>query len=148
MDTHDRVILTSFPLLLQTNYKPTSPHTISYNCIAWALGDDSKVWWPNSQYFWPDGILNEVSIKAFTSMFALYGYIECPSEKLEKGFEKIALYVDDQNFPTHASRQLRNGRWTSKLGGSKDIEHALNELTQSDYGKVVKIYKRPITSKK
>ena len=38
----------------------------------------------------------------------------CPVRELqlEPGFEKIALYADNSGKPTHAARQLDNGRWT------------------------------------
>jgi hypothetical protein len=44
--------------------------------------------------------------------------------------------------PKHAARQLPNGRWTSKLGVSEDIEHALHDLTGLIYGSVALVFKR------
>ena len=53
---------------------------------------------------------------------------------MEKGFQKIALYVKD-GIPTHAARQLPTGKWTSKLGRDIDIEHDFPEvLNGADYG--------------
>jgi len=48
--------------------------------------------------------------------------------------------------PTHAARQLENGRWTSKLGELEDIEHDLHHLASGAYGAVVQILKRPAGS--
>jgi hypothetical protein len=45
--------------------------------------------------------------------------------------------------PKHASRQLPDGRWASKLGLSEDIKHALQDLTGTVYGSVVLVMKRP-----
>jgi hypothetical protein len=51
--------------------------------------------------------------------------------------------VDAQGSPTHAARQLDNGRWTSKLGELEDIEHSLRDLEGAAYGTVVQVMKRP-----
>jgi hypothetical protein len=45
-------------------------------------------------------------------------------------------------MPTHAARQLPNGRWSSKLGKLEDIEHALDDICGSAYGSVVPVLKR------
>ena len=47
--------------------------------------------------------------------------------------------------PTHAARQLPNGKWTSKLGRWEDIEHDLEGLTGEMYGSVQQILKRQIS---
>jgi len=60
---------------------------------------------------------------------------------LEEGFERIAIFAILAQ-PTHAARQLENGRWTSKLGRAVDIEHELDALEGTDYGKVTQILKR------
>lgn len=58
------------------------------------------------------------------------------------GFVKIALYALRDEW-THASRQLEDGRWTSKLGPEFDITHQKPEdLEGSSYGKVVFYMKR------
>jgi hypothetical protein len=46
--------------------------------------------------------------------------------------------------PTHAARQLPNGKWTSKLGRWQDIEHELDGLVGEMYGTVKQILKRAI----
>ena len=72
-------------------------------------------------------------------MFEQLGYQECATDELEPGFEKVALFVNVDNLPTHAARQLPNGSWTSKLGRWQDIEHqSLNNLAGSPpmYGNV------------
>jgi hypothetical protein len=56
------------------------------------------------------------------------------------------LYADDQAAPKHAARQLASGRWTSKIGVLEDIEHDLRDLEGDEYGKVVVVIKRPVTT--
>ncbi|NET26084.1 hypothetical protein [Okeania sp. SIO1I7] len=46
--------------------------------------------------------------------------------------------------PTHAVRQLANGKWASKLGWLEDIEHELDALNGDRYGVVGQILKRSI----
>ncbi|MCK4793650.1 MAG: hypothetical protein KAV87_58515 [Desulfobacteraceae bacterium] len=70
------------------------------------------------------------------------GYEPCNIGRRESGYEKIVLYaLKDQ--PTHAARQLKNGRWTSKLGKNVDIEHKVRDLEGPRYGKVVAYFRRP-----
>jgi hypothetical protein len=61
------------------------------------------------------------------------GFSACDGPELESGYEKIAIYTSGGE-PKHASRQLPNGRWTSKLGRHEDIEHALDGVNSPAYG--------------
>lgn len=67
---------------------------------------------------------------------------------MEEKYQKIAIYNDYDNLPTHVARQLPNGKWTSKLGQDEDIEHNnLQGLTgRPGYGEVACIMKRVINS--
>jgi len=127
-----------FPGLGNGGYRITSPATDAYNCIAWAAGDTRNWWWPDllPKQHWPAGVELMETLPAFEKAFATLGYVVGADETLEPGFEKIALFADD-DFPTHAARQLPNGRWTSKLGELEDIEHALRDLEGPKYGLVV-----------
>jgi hypothetical protein len=126
------------------NYQVTSPGNDVYNCIAWAAGRVSEWWWPYDApgHYWPAGAAKTKSIQAFQDAFASLGYAVCTDAELESGFEKIAISADDNGIPTHASRQLSNGRWTCKLGKLEDIEHDLLDLTGIEYGSVEVIMKR------
>ena len=56
----------------------------------------------------------------------------------------MAVFADPTG-PTHAARQLADGRWSSKLGRREDIEHVLDALAGVDgdeYGQVVQVLKR------
>jgi hypothetical protein len=135
-----------FPHLIGSSYAITSPSTPEYNCIAWAAGDSERWWWPvaGSFAYWPPNIPLQESLDAFIKAFGSIGFTPCGNANIEQGYEKIALYVDSNGKPTHAARQLPNGRWTSKLGKIEDIEHELDGLTGSVYGTVAQILKRPI----
>lgn len=131
-----------FPNLNEEYFVITSPKDTYYNCIAWAAGDSTRWWWPESDSYWPAHLSREATIKAFTECFADLGYVESSSDTLEIPFDKIALYVDSYNMPTHAARQLRSGNWTSKLGKSHDIEHSLMCLEGQRYGSVKFFFKK------
>lgn len=59
----------------------------------------------------------------FRDAFATLGYAVCTNGSVEDGIEKIAIFVDQKDVPTHTARQLRDGTWTSKLGQGIDITH-------------------------
>lgn len=95
-------------------------------------------------FYWPPNAPCEYTVSAYIEAYKTIGYIPCADDSLEQGFEKIALYALN-GAPTHAARQLENGKWSSKLGRGEDIEHMLDGLTGNFYGVVVQFLKRPIT---
>ena len=122
------------------DFKVTSESTSEYNCFSWALGDDFRWIDPTVDYAqWMADVSNGSSIDSVVELFRAAGYELCGDGSLEDGYEKIAIYVKDGE-PTHAARQLENGRWTSKLGKYEDIEHDFPEALQGDgfgeYGRV------------
>ena len=134
-----------FPNLRISGYVITSPATAEYNCIAWAAGDTERVWWPdnNNVGFWPLGIERKETLDAFVKAYETLDFTVCQNSNYEVDFEKIAIYVDDGEKPTHAARQLNSGHWTSKLGKLEDIEHnTLKGLENSAYGMVAVFMKR------
>jgi len=144
MDLYDLRIQLDFPELSKKGYKNTSPPSVEYNCIAWAIGDNRKCWWPDPtyQYYWPEDIPLEDSLDAFIKLFQQKGYKLCNEDSFERGYEKIAIYTNFQKRVTHAARQLKTGKWTSKLGRNKDIEHTIEGLNSFEYGSVAQIMKR------
>lgn len=105
------VYLTSFP-------------TISYNCIAWAAGEDQR-WWepdPAGVGYWPPGVERQMTLDAYVAAYKSIGFSECSDGTLEEGYEKVVLYTRSGR-PTHAARQLSDGSWTSKLGRAEDVQH-------------------------
>lgn len=135
-----------FPRLRGADYRVTSPPDDVYNCIAWAAGATDGWWWPvgAEKTHCLDSVPRETTVEAFREAFATFGYAVGADEELEPHFEKIALFANDERVPTHAARQLPDGRWTSKLGKNEDIEHALHDLEGTTYGSVVEIMKRTV----
>jgi hypothetical protein len=130
-----------FPKLRASHFKITSGSTAAYNCIAFAAGINNKWWEYRPGYAWPNATRNS-SVDAAIELFAAQGFEKCETDRLEAGWEKIAIYGDRDGY-THAARQLASGRWVSKLGKLHDIEHKqLEDLTDGDYGEVKQIMKR------
>ena len=141
-----------FPNLTDKNSVITSPKQNGYNCIAWAVGDTERWWWPfpaGGVAYWPKGIRREATIEAFIAAFGTQGFIPCADGELQDGVEKIALYariLGSQLVPTHAARQLESGEWTSKLGPLEDIRHTnRNAVDGPLYGETVRFLARPRT---
>lgn len=137
--------LQGFPNL--SDYSVTSERAVEYNCFAWALGYTSRCIDPSPGYFWPESLSTALTVGTFVELFRMEGYETCADGTMEIGYEKVAIYALDGE-PTHAARQLRNGRWTSKLGTWEDIEHATPEdlhsapNSQIGYGRVVQFMRR------
>jgi hypothetical protein len=134
----------SFPNSFEEPFILTSPITPNYNCIAWAFGDDTKWYWPENTYFWPSKIRRKPDIQSFIELYELIGYLVCLDDSLQEGIEKIVIFTDQNNVPTHAARQLKNGNWTSKLGESHDVEHTIKSMHNSFYGNPKVYMSRPI----
>jgi hypothetical protein len=82
----------AFPSLAADGYIVASPKTQSYNCVAWAARDASRWWEPG--IYWPGPPGDDLA--ALAGLFAALGYSPCAGDELEVGYEKVALYVDDQ----------------------------------------------------
>jgi hypothetical protein len=88
-------------------------------------------------------------VPAFILAFATKEYEPCDNGALEAGYEKLVIYVDSSQTPTHMARQLRSGKWTSKLGELEDIEHqTLRQLEEGVYGIAIQYLRRPIAHNK
>lgn len=143
----------AFPNLRRGEYRKTSENTVLYNCIAHAAEVSDGWWWPAAGpgIFWPSEAPQEETVDSFIQAYAVLGYKVCSSQcrELEPGFQKIALYVDEDGIPTHAARQLATGEWTSKLGRAEDIAHRTLEALESaedktlGYGSAFLILIRP-----
>lgn len=135
-------IETKWPYLLSEGYEVTSIATWSYNCIAFAADVENLNWWPdlNGKGFWPIK-WREVSLPCFIAAFQSIGYNLCENA-LEAEYDRIAIYALN-GTPTHAAKQLHDGRWKSKLGRSEDIEHkSLKAVEEFIYGKAVVFMRR------
>ena len=132
-----------FPAL--DDFSVTSPEEGRYNCVAWAAGVNTRWWWPDASSYWPPEAPLESNVAAFIAVFRAIGYEPCDNGSLQDGFEKVAIY-ESASGVKHMARQLRTGRWTSKLGGLEDIEHACPaELEGVEYGAVVQYMQRAVS---
>lgn len=153
VDQIAEIIKEIFPKLkTDTEFKVTSKEDERYNCIAWAYNINNRWMWPNTGdcpfidgvHYWPSNEIMEPTVENFIKAFRLKGYEVCDNFRHEEGYQKVALYaIPGTNICTHASRELANGKWTSKLGQIQDIQHGDPTTIENDgYGKVCCIMKR------
>jgi hypothetical protein len=96
------------------------------------------------QQYWPGEAPRESTLAAFLGAFQSLGFEVCADGSRKEGCAKIAIY-GLAGLPTHAARQLPNGRWSSKLGRSSDIEHDLEALEGEEYGTVIVFMRRVLS---
>ena len=69
-----------FPHLDWNTFAEKSEKTVQYNCVAFAVGDTSRRWWPNADgAYWPskeEGVPQEETVQAF---IAALGTPDIPS---------------------------------------------------------------------
>ena len=127
-------------------WEVASPQDATYNCVAFALGDTDRWWWPislrSSGTYWPDGGPRAETLEAFRIALATIGFEPTEGEALAEGIAKIALFAKGSR-PCHIAVQQADGRWTSKLGTQWDILHPLRALEGDEYGLVAEIFARP-----
>jgi hypothetical protein len=140
------VLLAAFPNLDADGGVVTHPPDPAYNCVAWVVGVTDAAWWPNDpDGYWPPGVPDELTVDAVVAALATVGYVPCADGGHEPGFEKAAVYARD-GAPTHAARQLADGRWSSKLGRDITVSHATpSGVEGAVYGSVV-VYLRRLVS--
>ncbi|MCH8817807.1 MAG: hypothetical protein IIC92_08775 [Chloroflexi bacterium] len=139
-----------YPRLTNANHRVTSDASEEYNCVAWAAGIDTENVWPGDygdDFVWSEDLPEAEEMASVVAFFESLGYEVCETTDLEEGFEKVALYSDDEGDPTHVALQLRSGAWTSKLGWLEDIAHDSPELVgggigEWDYGNVTVVMRR------
>lgn len=133
-----------FPDLQDWGYDVTSEIDATYNCIAWAVQDDTRNWWPSEEGtgYWPPGAPREETIEAFVAAFQSLGFVVCDDDAYEPEYEKIALFANEKCEPKHAARQVDAERWASKVGKHHDILHPLKAVEGALYGRVVRYMKR------
>lgn len=140
------IVEKKFPRLGPGEYEETSPEDKRYNCFAFAAGDQERWWRPRfgfHGYYWPPGAPDDLTLEAFVKAYETRGYQICEAGDIEEGFEKIALFVDGNGVPSHAARQLENGKWASKIDRSYDFSHPLRAIETDEYGEVEVFMRRP-----
>jgi len=140
---------------VDAKWRVKSAFDIDYQCIAWAECYTDRRSWPGNQYAWPPGLPladppESATVDHFLPRFRLLGYEPCGLDSsFEIGFQKVAIYANDQGV-THMARQHFFGwGWLSKPGKLEDIVHGRLEDIEGDmsayafqYGKVTLILKR------
>lgn len=114
--------------------KVASPTSRKYNCVAFAAGDATRWWWPDTlgMAYWPERCVRQATLPAFQMVFESLGYSLCDDGFYDACKDKIAVFHKD-TIPTHAARLLHpHGRWASKLGQSYDIEHLVDGVCGED----------------
>jgi hypothetical protein len=146
MGENQKLYLThpSFPNSFDFPLEITSVETAQYNCVALALGDTENWWEADEGYVWLDDIEYSQSLSALKSLFEKFQFETADNSSFEDGYEKVALFSEDNLNCSHVARQLNAELWTSKLGVSYDISHKINALENGIYGKIVSIMKRKI----
>ena len=136
-----------FPNLRRLGFLRTSEPAY-YNCIAYAVVDFKRKWWPGdyppswSVDYWPSGVPTEETLQAFVLALATVGFELSNGGSHELGVEKIAIYALS-GVVKHVALQQVDATWRSKLGSDEDIEHTLEGLEGPVYGTVVAYLKRP-----
>ena len=149
VDDYAKNFQAEFPQLQDKYTKKSHPSSL-YNCIAWAADECHRWWEPHPDAYWPFEItLNyeeDYTLENYTRAFELLGYEVCHNldATRTRGFQKVAIYIDQDRRPTHAARQTWRGFWLSKLGKNVDIRHEnLGLLERGEYGTVARIMRRP-----
>lgn len=152
MSRRSRRIERIFPRIVHDGYELRSREDFSYNCIAFAAGDLFQLWdgyGGGTGTYWPDPHQRGCMFKHLIYAYEAVGFRKCNRDtRLEHGFEKVALYMDESGEWTHAARQRQDGWWESKLGEWDDIIHRIPEsLTGPEpaYGTIQLVMARSIT---
>jgi hypothetical protein len=142
-----------FPNSSLDNIRVVAPATRKWNCVAEALGDRDRWWWPggrhsDSEMFWPAGIKNvEDGVESFDDLLINHCNGRATGKPIyKKGFKTLVLFGNDDGFgpaATHLAKVLPNKKLVSKLGGNVMVVHDLQEFIDGYYGHPIKIYLVP-----
>lgn len=153
-------LIACFPQLADDpHFKITSPQTVEYNCIAWAMGFEKR--WvacfvPSSAHdndgmynhirerfvWWPKGVEMSMRKEALVDAFRAVGFEITDNQDYEDEYDKAVLYERDGNW-THASRIISDSVEHSKFGESWDGCHGRDRFSDSNYGNPFAYMKRP-----
>jgi len=146
-----------FPKLSNSDFELNSSKDRRYNCIAFAAEDTERWWQPlpfsflkktpfEMERYWPDEAPNNKTPEAYIIAFECLGYEKCKNSRHEKGYKKVAIYTNNKGQVEHMARQIKTGKWVSKLGKAEDIIHEnLTDIEGEVYGNVEQIMKKDIS---
>jgi len=97
----------------------------AYNCISWTVGFTDRWLWPGR------------SVTNFDAFYLGFGFVR-------SGDGPIAAWGQSISDMTHGciSGPGHGPRWESKCGGDLRIQHGINELVGSSYGRALAFYRR------
>jgi hypothetical protein len=137
-----------FPGLAGKQYD-LSDEDFNYNCLAFALGDETHWWEPPKQpgQYWPPGFPDDTTISTVEAIIRCHGFTIELNAALTPQADAIAIYGIGNEW-THFAK-FTAGKWHSKLGEGHDVVgFALDDLEIPMYGNVIKILRRPMPSEK
>jgi hypothetical protein len=117
-----------FPNLDVNRVVVTGEVSTVYNCIAWTVGIMSRWLWPGN------------ALANFDTFYRGFGFVRA-------GDGTIAAWGLSTSNMTHGSvtGPGHGPRWESKCGNDLRIQHGLNELVGSSYGRVLAFYRKSRT---
>jgi hypothetical protein len=126
------------------DWQETSPATETYNCFAFAAGENSRNWdpFPPGMYYWPPNVPRSYNTDAYVQAYRTIGYEPCTDGSLEPQHQKIVMYTNEYGGVEHVARQLPDGKWTSKLGVEEDIVHETPQSLSVGYGQPTHFMRR------
>jgi hypothetical protein len=97
----EEAIRASFPELKEGDWEITSPQDSTYNCVACALGETGRFWWPGlwGIAYWPHDAPDEETVESFRIAFEAAGFLVCADGGLEADDEKIAIFAKGGRRP-------------------------------------------------
>ena len=135
-----------YPML--TNFKLyDNSETYFYNCISYSIGRKDVFTWPGRSVnddvisYWVGN--DVVTFESFDYFYNQHGYELCGNIDIryDPNYTKVALFIKN-GIPTHASIQIDENWWESKIGVLGIIKHDLFEIEGGNYGQVEYIYKK------
>ncbi|HEX4125658.1 MAG TPA: hypothetical protein VHY37_13095 [Tepidisphaeraceae bacterium] len=125
-----------------------------YNCFGHAVGF-KRFWQPPSihgdfegdpRFYWPPELLggsgDNTWVHRYVEAAKTLGFDVCGDDSSwEPSFEKIVLIHSGGVF-THASLQVSETRWSSKLGDLSDFQHPLESVLRKPFGRGAIFMKR------
>lgn len=146
-----KTLILDFPnLRLDDRFRINSPRTSVYNCIAFALGltdrwVDPSVnipghWWPPLQQSDP------YSDKSLIEVFEFFGFTECEDNNIEDGYDKVALFGNDDVWK-HAAKIVDENLEHSKFGNCWDAYHKPESVFGPVYGYIYTYMKRKVSDR-
>ena len=114
-----------FPRLDVNSAVVTSEISTAYNCIAWTAGITDRWIWPGD------------SIESFDQFYGGLGFKRAADGEIAAwGISTSSMKHGSISGPGHGPR------WESKIGSDLRIQHGLNELVSSSYGRVLSFYRK------